>query len=327
MKKTTIAILAALPALAMTSAFTGTASAKEAVLRGVSCFPAKSFFSGRFERFVEEVNKAGKGQVRINYVGGAPAIGSPFTLVQRVSRGAFDIASCTGAYYQNVVPEADAWKLLERTPAEIRANGGWSLMNKIHNAKNLHALARVHYGTPFHLYLAAGKKISKPDLKGLHLRVAPIYRNFFQALGATTQRSNLAQVYTLMENKTVAGYGWPITGLRPGWEKVTKYRVDPGFYDADIEFVMNLRAFRRLSPAAQKLITDIAVKFEAEGVAQDAKMVAAARKKQAEYGFEVINFTGADRAKWLKVASDAGWGGVIKVSPKNGPLLRKYFTK
>lgn len=325
MKKAMIAA-AALP-LVLAAGAVSPAAAKEVVLRGASCFPAKSFFSKRFERYVAEINEKGKGMVKINYVGGAPAIGSPFTLVQRLSRGAFDIVSCTGAYYQNVVPEADAWKLLEVSPATVRENGGWSYMNKIHNRKGLHALARVHYGTPFHLYLAAGKKISKPDLKGLHLRVAPIYRNFFQALGATTQRSNLAQVYTLMENKTVAGFGWPISGMRPGWEKVAKYRVDPGFYDADIQFLLNWRTFRRLSPKVQQLLTNVAVKYEQEGMAQDAKLVAAARAKQAKQGYQVITFSPAETATWSKTARDAGWAGVNKVSPKHGPQLRKYFTK
>ena len=34
--------------------------------------------------------------------------------------------------------------------------------------------------TPFHLYL--NKKIDKPDLTGLKIRITPVYREFFQAL-------------------------------------------------------------------------------------------------------------------------------------------------
>ncbi len=51
-------------------------------------------------------------------------------------------SSCTGAYYQNVVPEADAWKLLEKSPDEARANGGWALMEEIHRGKNLVPISR-----------------------------------------------------------------------------------------------------------------------------------------------------------------------------------------
>ena len=35
-----------------------------------------------------------------------------------------------------------------------------------------------------------------------------------------------------MENGTVKGYGWPALGGVPSWVKVTKYRIEPGFYIA-----------------------------------------------------------------------------------------------
>ena len=44
-------------------------------------------------------------------------------------------------------------------------------------------LARMVDDTPFHLYL--NKKIDRPDLTGLKIRITPVYRDFFQALGAT----------------------------------------------------------------------------------------------------------------------------------------------
>jgi TRAP-type C4-dicarboxylate transport system substrate-binding protein len=304
--------------------FSGAAQA-ETTLVGASCFPQGSFFSKRFEAFVAEVNAKGKGVVQIDYKGGAPAIGSPFTLVQKQAQGVYDIVSCTGAYYQNVVPEADAWKLLEKSVDEARTNGGWDLMETIHRGKNLVPVSRFHYGTPFHLYLAPGKEISSPDLTGLHLRVAPIYTNFFKAMGATTQNSNLAQIYSLMENGTVAGYGWPITGLRPGWEKVTGARVDPGFYDADINLLMNARSWDALEAAAQEVIRTLAFEAEKAGIAADTAAVASSTEKQKSQ-YEIISFTGADAAKWSSTARNAGWEGVIANSPEHGPQLRKLFA-
>ena len=43
-------------------------------------------------------------------------------------------------------------------------------------------LAKVVEFTPFHLYL--NKKIDKPDLTGLKIRITPVYRDFFQAMNA-----------------------------------------------------------------------------------------------------------------------------------------------
>ncbi len=303
------------------------ATASEAQLRAASCFPQGSFFSKRFEAFIEKVNKAGAGMVKIDYLGGAPAIGSPFTLIQKLSRGVYDVSSCTGAYYQNVLPEADAWKLLERSPSEIRKNGGWDLLTKIHREKNLLPLARSHYGIKFHLFLGPKHKITKPDLTGLHLRVAPIYTNFFKELGATTQNSNLAQIFTLMENGTVNGFGWPVIGHRPGWDKVTKYRVDPGFYDVDIQILANARAYDKLSAAAQKVISDAALEIEATAIAKDAAMAAGAGAKQLQSGFELIKFEGDDGTFWSNKAREAGWAGIMKVSPEHAPKLRELISK
>ena len=303
------------------------AKAQEATLRASSCFPQGSFFSKRFEAFIDKVNNAGKGVVKFNYLGGAPAIGSPFTLVQKLAQGVYDVSSCTGAYYQNVVPEADAWKLLERTPTEIRKNGGMDLMVKIHREKNLVPLAREYYGIKFHLFLGPKHKITKPDLSGLHLRVAPIYTNFFKSLGATTQNSNLAQIFTLMENGTVNGFGWPVIGHRPGWDKVTKYRVDPGFYDVDILIIANASAWDKLSDKARAIINKAALEVEAIAMAKDGEMAAGAGAKQLKSGFGQINFTGKDGEFWSGKARDAGWAGVNKVSPKHGPELRKLFAK
>lgn len=303
-----------------------TVSAKETVLQAVSCFPQGSFFSKRFEAIVETVNETGKGVVQLNYIGGAPAIGSPFTLIQKMSQGVYDIGSCTGAYYQNVVPEADAWKMLERSPTEIRENGGWALMDEIHRAKNLVPLARIHYGTKFHLFLGEGHKIDKPDLTGLHLRVVPIYTNFFKSMGATTQNANISQIFSLMENGTVNGYGWPVIGHQPGWEKVTKYRVDPGFYDADINMLANARAWDGLSPEAQEVITKAFMAVEADAIAKDGEMAKGAGDKQIADGFELIEFTGDEGETWSNSARDAGWAGIVEVSPEHGPKLREFFA-
>lgn len=293
-------------------------------LSAANCFPKGTYFAVPFERLIVDINKQSKGDLTLNYRGGAPAIGSPFTLVQKTAKGVFDIAVCTGAYYQNVLPEVDAFKMIERTLEEVRANGAVAYMNRLHEAKGLHYLGRIMSYTPFHLYL--NKPISKPDLKGLHLRVAPIYTALFQALGATTQRSNIAQVYTYMENGTVHGYGWPITGILPDWHKVTKYRVDPGFYNADLEVLVNLKKWRGLSRAQQDLMTKVVIEHEkaATYFNDDVKKAVAV---QAKNGIETIEFTGADREKWLAEARKAGWANIINRSPEHGPKLRELFSK
>lgn len=300
--------------------------AEEIQLQAASCFPQGSFFSTRFENFIEAINEKGTGIVNINYVGGAPAIGNQLTVVQKVAQGVYDLNSCTGSYYQNVLPEADAWKLLENTPTEIRENGGWDYMNTLHNEVNLEVLARHHFGTKFHLFLAEDSIIDTPDLTGKHLRTAPTYTNFFKSLGATTQDTSITDIFTLMENGTVEGYGWPVLGHRPGWETVTHYRVEPGFYDVDLMILANKHAWDSLPETVRNLINEEALKLELDAIANDPDLNKKISAQQIKDGFEVIQFTGADQDVWLSAAREAGWEGVVANSPKTGLKLREYFA-
>jgi TRAP-type C4-dicarboxylate transport system substrate-binding protein len=53
------------------------------------------------------------------------------------------------------------------------------------------------------------------------------------------------EVYTALERNVVDGYGWPIGGIFDlNWQEKTKYRVDPGFYDAEVSIIMNLDTYR-----------------------------------------------------------------------------------
>ena len=157
--------------------------AQEVTLRAVTAFAEKTTYSRGFEKFIERVNAEGKGLVQINYIGGPKAM-PPFEVGNALKSGVVDIANTTGAFTTNVMPESDAWKLTERPMSELRKNGGYDYMATLYAQKmNAIFLARLVDDNPFHLYL--NKSISSPDLTGLKIRITPVYRDFFQALGAT----------------------------------------------------------------------------------------------------------------------------------------------
>ncbi len=311
---------------ALAVALAAPALAQEVVLRGVSGFPEGTLYSTKFEAFVKQVNEKGKGLIRINYLGGAPKVMPTFDVGKNLRDGLVDIISNTGAYYGNVLPEADAQKLLEVTMAELRKNGGFDYLNKLYAEKmKAHYLARVFNFDEFHIYV--NKEIKKPDFTGLKIRVTPIYRAMVEKLGGTAVTSAPPEVYTLLERNTVDGYGWPARGIFDfSWQKVTKYRIDPGFYNADLQILVNLEVWtKKLNDAQRKLLTDLAMAIEndtSDKAANDAE-----RKKQESAGIKVIRFSAEDEKKYLEVIRDAGWESVIKASPEHGPKLRAFFTK
>src|SRR5438045_9269330 len=186
MKKTLLVALAALlPALA---------SAQEVTLRLVSAFPENQYYVKRTVDWIEKVNKEGKGTLQINFIGGPKAIPT-FEVGKAVQTGVVDLGFSTGAFYTNVMPEADILKLSETSAAEQRKNGGFDLINKIWAEKgNMRYLAKVVEFTPFHLYL--NKKIDKPDLTGLKIPLTPVYRHFFQPMGAPAMTNAPGEVST-----------------------------------------------------------------------------------------------------------------------------------
>ena len=325
-KHTGFACAAALVAVAAIGAPAVPASAAT-TLTAASCFPIGSPPSRSFEALVKEINAKGGDTVKIDLKGGAPAIGSPFTLTQKTARGAYDLVGCTEAYFGNVLPEAPVFRLSNTTYAELRKNGAIDYVQGLLAAKNLHFIARHDDNGPFHLWLS--KPIDKPDLTGFHMRVSPVYTPFFKALGATTQLSNIAQVYTYMENGTVQGFGWPAVGWVPAWIKVTKFRVDPGFYNATLHTLANLKAWKKTPEAARALINKIGLAFEADAEPSGAKFKARYKKQKdwmASEGMKTITFTGADGEKWSKTATDTAWAQVLERSPKHGAKLRSLFV-
>lgn len=118
------------------------------------------------------VAKKYPGELKINYIGGAEAVKNT-DQAQAAQRGMVDMVFTTNAYYLSVLPEVDAYKLSDFTPAEERTKGAYKYMNELHEKKGLYLLGRLGLSEKFYLYLK--KPIQSADLKGLNVRVSPMY--------------------------------------------------------------------------------------------------------------------------------------------------------
>lgn len=316
MRKILLANLAAFVAMS----FVSSASAQEVTLRAVTSFAEGTQFSRNFERFIKKVNADGKGVIQINYIGGPRAM-PPFEVGNAVRSKVVDMANVTGAFYTNLLPEADAFKLFSKPMSEQRKNGTWDYINQLHNQKlNSHYLARQFYNVPFHIYL--NKKIDKLDFTGLKIRVTPVYRDIVQALGGTPITTPPGEVYTALERGVADGYGWPITGIFDlGWEKVTKFRMDPAFYSVEVNVLVNQDVWKGLNDKQRKVLSDAALWLEGLD-SENVAAIKAEREKQAKAGIQTIDFGPAESKKFLERANDVAWQSVIAKSPETGKKLR-----
>jgi TRAP-type transport system periplasmic protein len=302
----------------------GAAAADEVTLRGVSAFGQGTAFSRPWEAFVDYVNENGQGVLQITAIGGPEAV-PPFEVGNAVQGGVVDIANVTGAFYTGLIPEADALKLSTNTIQDQRQNGCHDYINQMHQDKmNAYFLARTGDHVPFHLYLT--KPIDSPDLSGLTIRTTPVYRAFFDRLGANLVRTAPGEVYTALERGSIDGYGWPVQGILDlGWDEQTKYRVDPGFYQVDVNILVNLDIWNSLNDEQKGLLEQAAAWIE-EKNADNLEINEVERQKQAEAGIETIEFSGEDAEFWLSEAQDAGWKAVEDVDKEAADAMRACMT-
>ena len=294
---------------------------QEVTLKAVSAFAEGTQFSKNFERFIEKVNTSGKGLVKINYIGGPRAM-PPFEVGNAVRTRVVDIANVTGAFTTNLMPESDAGKLINKPMNEQRKNGTWDYVNQLYNQKlNSWYLARQFHNVPFHIYL--NKKIDKLDFTGLKIRVTPVYKDIVEALGGTAITTAPGEVYTALERGVVDGYGWPVTGIFDlGWEKVTKFRMEPAFYSVEVNVLVNFDAWKSLNDAQRKVLNDAALWLEGLD-AEKVAVIKAERERQAKAGIQALDFGAVASKAFLDKANDVAWQSVIKRAPESGPKLRQ----
>ena len=318
-------VLKSAAAVLVAAGFACAATAQETTLRLVSAFAENGIYVQRLQPWIQKFNAEGKGVLQINFIGGPKAI-PPFEAGNAVKTGVVDIALSTGAFYTNVMPEADFLKLTQIPVAEQRKNGAFDAINKVWNEKaNMQYLGRMVENQPFHIY--TNKKVDKPDLTGQKIRITPVYRDFFQALNANVITTPPGEVYTALERGVVDGYGWPIGGIFDlNWHEKTKYRIDPGFYDAEVSLTMNLPAYKKLGDAQRNYLQKQILALEAEnGFWAQYTTDEIARQEKA--GIQTIKFDAATAKAFRDKAYDVAWAGAMKQSPEVAARFKPLFSK
>ena len=306
------------------------ARAETFTLKAVTAWPKTASEYKAFTTFTDLAEqmtaKKYPGELKIQFIGGPEAVKTP-DQIQALQRGMVDMVFTTNAYYVSVLPEVDALKLSDYTPAEERTNGAWAYMNDIHEKKiGVHYVARLGLGTKFHLYLK--KPIKSADLKGFNIRVSPMYLQAIKGLGGNPVVIPPTEVYVALERNVVDGYCWPAVGIRDwGWQKHTQYVVDPGFYNVPNPLLVNLKVWNKLPEKLRGLLTEAATEAEKKVVANFEDLAKQERPLLLKEGIQVIDLPPAEKEKFLKVAYEEGWKDIIQKNPQTGPRLKELLTK
>ncbi|HAM52601.1 MAG TPA: ABC transporter substrate-binding protein [Nitrospiraceae bacterium] len=328
-KRLSVLFCASLFTFLVLSMVSGPVKAETFTLKAVTGWPKTASEYKAFTIFTDLVEqmvaKKYPGELKIQYVGGPEAV-KTMDQVQACQRGMVDMVFTTNAYYVSVLPEVDALKLSVFTPAEERAKGAWAYINQLHEKIGLYYLSRLGLGIQFHLYLE--KPIKTADLKGFNIRVSPMYLQVIKGLNGNPVAIPPTEVYSALERNVVDGYCWPSVGIRDwGWDKQTKYVVDPGFYQVPNPLLMNLNTWNKLPKKLQNLLTEAAAEAEKKVVALFDDLAKQERPILLKEGIQVITLPPVEGEKFVKVAYDEGWKDILGKSPQTGAKLKEMLTK
>lgn len=308
------------------------AEAEKITIKAISAWPKNEpSVADDYLGFIAHANKVLEqkfpGQIEIKYMGGAEVIPIP-NQADALRAGTVDMYFGTDAYYAGIAPAANASKLTLLTSWEERQKGVNAIFDEIHRLKlNSTYLGRLGSEVMFQMYL--NKKVASPDdLKGLRIRVSPMYIDFMKALSVTPIETKPGDVYMALERGVVDGFCWPLFTIRPwGWQEVTKYVVGPGFYKVCHPLLVNLHKWNQIPPDIQKAIME--VEMEEEHIIADRDMVKIKNEKEVlkKAGLEFIEFSKSDTKKYFDLAYSSGWEGQIKKAPEYSEKLRPLLSK
>ena len=308
------------------------AEAEKITIKAISAWPKNEpSVADDYLGFIAHANKVLEqkfpGQIEIKYIGGAEVIPIP-NQAEALRAGTVDMYFGTDAYYAGIAPAANASKLTLLASWEERARGVNAIFDEIHRLKlNSTYLGRLGSEVMFQMYL--NKKVASPDdLKGLRIRVSPMYIDFMNALSVTPIETKPGDVYMALERGVVDGFCWPLFTIRPwGWQEVTKYVVGPGFYKVCHPLLVNLHKWNQIPPDIQKAIME--VEMEEEHIIADRDMVKIKNEKELlkKAGLEFIEFSKSDTKKYFDLAYSSGWEGQIKRAPEYSEKLRPLLSK
>ena len=240
--------------------------AAEVGFKAISAWPKTfPFVSESFLPFIERANKAGKGEYRMNYIGG-PEISKAPAQPEGFKIGLFDLMFTAMSYHRGIIPEVDALSGNTTAPWVARANGGLAALNEAISAKINGRVLVWNAGVSFNLYLRKEPKMRADglvDLSGLKMRSVPTYDAFLRALGATTVTIQLPEIHSALQRGIVDGLAFPeLWSRRFGYAKFIKYRIYPKFMQLDTVIAINNDSWNKLSRRGRDTLALVSTQFE-----------------------------------------------------------------
>jgi TRAP-type C4-dicarboxylate transport system substrate-binding protein len=303
------------------------AAEKTVTLKAVSAFPQNNKMNDAFWMLQKKVKEKSQGGLEIAWGGGPEAIPT-FQLVEAIRNGVVDLAWTAHTFNVSQLPVVEGAKLSRLSPSDEKKKGIFDFYQKAYQSKlNASYLGRGTPGLTYNLYTTVPVK-SIGDFKGLTIRVTPAYKAFVEALGAAPVTTDPGEVFNALQRKMVQGYGWPSLGISDfGWDEVTKFVINPPFYQVDVAALVHVNVWNKLTKDLQDILMTSMQEVEREALDHFTKLISQDREKIKKKGVQEVTLPREESEKYLQIAYEAAWKEVLKKDPQGGAQLRDLLSK
>jgi TRAP-type C4-dicarboxylate transport system substrate-binding protein len=324
-------ILSSLFAACLISAFSGLTSsavAAETVLRAITYAPLSQSEDSMiiFKRWVDKVNAAGKGDIRIELLGG-PEVFPVSDQMNALSKGLVDVVM-TFAVHTPLVPEIDTSGLSDITPTEERANGYLALLDKAHEKINAKVIGRTATNSGF--YIFSKQPIRKlADFKNVKIRSHSGYDPLFKKVGAVPIGMAISEIYGALERGVVSAAPYPIFVHDMGLQEVVKYVLGDPFWPSHTTFIyVNLKKFNSLTPKQQKILIDAQIENEKDMAKVDADLISAEKAKLEKDGMTITHLSPDEAKQWHIMANEVKFDVLsAKIKPEEMAKIKSLIVR
>jgi TRAP-type C4-dicarboxylate transport system substrate-binding protein len=302
--------------------------AEEITLVWAAYYPPSYYSPGKpfapIGDFVDNVNKLGKGKVKLNAYWSGELLGAD-QLVSGLQMGTADIIGQTGSY------TTGSWPIISFLQLPFLWKGDESIYQHTKIGTPLRNLLDKHMEEKYGIkqiaissvvllpaWLAKKRAVKPKDFKGLKIRTGGIGAAWgVQALEASPVETTSAELYDALSRGTVDGMiGTPGTIQARKLYEVIKYCLDTGFSADTIHIFMKKDKWDGLPQDVRDIIIKAANTYEHDLIYYDMKMKEGYMAEFRKAGMEVTKLSPKEE-KEFKAAVKKSWNKFAeKVDPK-----------
>src|SRR5690625_3103344 len=288
-------------------------------------FPPTSFIEEEVQGFIEEVEEATDGRIKITSYPGA-SLAAPDEHFDAAATGSVDIALSVHGYTPNQFPLTSVMELPFMSTASIEGSTNlWDLYNEFDEFDDEYAgtVPLLLYTTdPGHIHTTKKPIKSVEDLKGMRIRSpSPEASEWLESLGATPVSMPMNETFEALERGVVDGTvaSWEAVKVW-GLDEIINYSTIGNFYTTTMFVVMNENLFNELSEEDQNTLKQLAGENMVKNIGEAFDKIGAESLAQAEEkGIEIYELSDAELKEWSKYINPTIENKINSINDKGLP--------